>query len=256
MLALWLGVTAVVHAQQVQPAPPSAVKTTLRVGVSLAPGSGVVSEAGIVRGLEIDLAQALSSALGMELVLSVLPERDRHAALKGGRIDTLLSTRPLAELHALRLAASQPVLETGQMALLRREQAATFTRPLDVLTTHARVGFVRDADAARVVHQHFPHAQRVPFTVLKDAIDALRQAQIELLIVDAPTAWQITADPNEQQLIGVMELLTIEQCVWVVRETDEALLTSIDAVIKQWSTDGTLRRIIARWLPAQVQVGR
>nr|WP_238787448.1 transporter substrate-binding domain-containing protein [Thiospirillum jenense] len=254
MLALWLGVTAVVHAQQVAATPPSAVKTTLRVGVSLTPASGVVSEAGILRGLEIDLAQALSGALGMELVLSVLPERDRVEALRGGRVDTLLSTRPLAELHALRLAASQPVLESGQMAVVRREQTAHFTRPLDVFITRTRVGFVRDADAARVVHQQFPNAQRIPFAVLKEAIAALRDAQIDVLIVDAPTAWRITADPNEQQLIGVMELLATEQLVWVVRETDEALLVGIDAVIKQWSTDGTLRRLIARWLPAQVQV--
>lgn len=211
---------------------------------------------GVLSGLAIDLASQLSEQLGTELRLHQLPERDLVAALKGGRIDLLLSTRPSTELQALRLLPSQPLLQTGQLALIRQASMGRYTRQVDVLSTRGKVGFERGTTAARAVHQLMPHAERIPFAHAWQALVALKREQIDLMVLDALVAWNLLADPEESELTALLEPLIDQQLVWAVRETDVHLLARIDTTIGQWRADGTLERLIGRWIPLRIESTR
>lgn len=235
---------------------PAADAPGLRIGVAADARPLAFLDEGVLRGLEIDLAQALSNALDRELQLVELPRPRLIDALRGGRVDLILAALDRAELAALRLQASAPLLATGQMALVRSEDLRRFPRNLDVLLTDARVGYERGTRGARLVQDAMPNAERVPLSGASAGIAALRRGGIALFIHDATTVWTFAADPTEQELAGIFRPLTSEQLAWIMRADDTLLQRQVNQVIAHWRASGRLATLLNRWLPVQIEVHR
>lgn len=211
-------------------------------------------EQGVLRGLEVDLARSLADAMDRQLNLQEMPEPRLIDALRGGRIDLVMSALPSADLQALGLIASTPLLRTGQMALIRAEDVALFARPLDIITTTARVGFQRGSAGARFVQANLPEAERVPVTDAIWGVAALRAGDIDIFVHAATTVWAIAAAVDQQDLLGIFRPLTDERLAWVMRTDDETSRRNIDFIIRAWRDSGQLTTLINRWIPIQVEV--
>jgi polar amino acid transport system substrate-binding protein len=229
-------------------------RPTLRLGVSASGPPLAFFDHGVLRGLTIDLARALAEALDRDLQVQEMPEARLVDALRGGRIDLMLSTLPGSDLEALGLAAGETLFATGQMALMRAEDIVRFSRPVDIITTDARVGYQQGTAGARFVQSGMPAAERVPFADVSDGIAALRQGDVDLFIHDAPTVWAVAANTAEEQLLGAFRPLTEQRAAWTVRAEEKILLSGIDLAVRHWRDSGKLNRIINRWIPVRVEV--
>jgi ABC-type amino acid transport substrate-binding protein len=229
-------------------------RSTLRLGVSASGAPLAFFDQGVLRGLIVELAKALAETLDRELQVQEMPEARLVDALRGGRIDLMLSTLPEADLKALGLAASSTLFETGQMALIRAADVGRFGRPMDLITTQARVGYQQGTAGARFVQSGLPRAERVPFADVDLGIEALRRGDVDVFIHEAPTVWAIAAHGAELDLLGIFQPLTDARAAWIVRAEDPLLRTSIDLVLRQWREMGRLNRIVNRWIPLRVQV--
>jgi polar amino acid transport system substrate-binding protein len=233
---------------------PLPAQPTLRVGVAAEAPPLAFIDAGVLKGLTVELAQALARALGRTARLEVLARPRLLAALRGGRIDLMLAGLSPAEQQALGLAASSPVLSIGQMALLRAQDLTRFPRTVDLLTTKARVGYERGTAGARLVQEQMPGAERVPLPNAEMGLAALRHGDIDVLIHDATTVWRVAADPAEQQLVARFEPLTDEALAWMLRAEDRALGQAVDAALTELRATGELTRLINRWIGVRVWV--
>jgi ABC-type amino acid transport substrate-binding protein len=231
-------------------------RASLRFGVSAGGAPMAFFDHGVLRGLEVDLARNLADAMKAQLRLQEMPQPRLIDALRGGRIDLVLSTLPETDLRALGLVASETLLSTGQMALIRAEDVATFGRLLDIITTGARVGYQRGSAGARFVQANLPNAERVPVADATWGIAALRAGDIDLFIHDATTVWAIAADPDETELLGIFRPLTEERLAWVMRAEDEVLERNVNNIISAWHESGSLNGLINRWIRTQVEVER
>ncbi|NEX15580.1 MAG: hypothetical protein C1943_02805 [Halochromatium sp.] len=209
---------------------------------------------GVVQGLEVDLARALAAALKLQLNLYALPEPKLIDALRGGRIDLLLSGLPSAELAALGLSSSKPVLDSGQMAIIRTDDLGRFPRLIDLKLTAERVGYQRGSPGARLVQAQLPRAERVPFADANAGLIALRAGEIAIFIHAATTAWALAANPHETELTPLFQALSIEHWRFVMRTEDTQLRRDLDRVLKSWRASGRLERIIQRWIPLQIRI--
>jgi ABC-type amino acid transport substrate-binding protein len=228
---------------------------TLAIGISADGAPYAFTRAGVLMGLEIDLARALATALERELRLQRLPEGRLIDALRGGRIDLMFSRLPPADLNAFGLTTSTPVLATGQMALLRSDDLNRFPRLLDLELSTARIGYERGSLGARLVQARFARAERVPLAGPKEGLAALRAGQIDLFIHDATTAWRLAADPRETELTALYRPLTHTRLRVVLRSEDRHLKHEIDRILAEWHRSGRLKRLIGRWVPVQIRVG-
>ncbi len=226
----------------------------MRLGVSAHGAPLAFFDQGVLRGLVIDLARALAQDLDMELQVREMPEARLVDALRGGRIDLTLSTLPPTDLHALGLAASGSLLQTGQMALIRAHDLGRFSRTLDIITTDTRIGYQQGTAGARFVQNSMPAAERVPFADVEDGILALRRGDVDLFIHEAPTIWAVATDAAEEQLLGIFQPLTNERAAWVLRAEDERLLSGVNLLLRDWRESGRLGRMVDRWIPIRVEV--
>lgn len=251
-IVIALSLLLLVFAQQLTAA---SAPATLAFAISIDGPPLAFKRAGVVKGLQVDLARALAAALEVELNLHALPEPRLLDALRGGRIDVMLSALPSAELTALGLATSEPVLDSGQMAIIRSEDLARFPRLIDLKLTDQRVGYQRASLGARLVQARLPRAERVPFADANEGLAALRAGDIAVFIHEATTAWALASDPEETELTAIFRPLSTEQWRFVTRSEDAELLQDINRVLKAWRESQALERIILRWIPIQIRIG-
>jgi ABC-type amino acid transport substrate-binding protein len=232
----------------------AATSPKLVVAISIERPPLAFKHAGVVKGLQVDLARALAAALEFELSLYALPEPRVIDALRGGRIDVALSALPSTELSALGLATSEPVLNTGQMAIIRTADLNRFPRLIDLELTREKVGYQRGSLGARLVQARMPRAERVPFANATEGLAALREGEITVFIHEATTAWALAADPEETDLMALFQPLSAERQRFVTRAEDVKLLRDLNRVLDAWRGSGELERLIRRWIPIQIRV--
>ena len=247
---LWLlGVTLGLAACATEPTgPPPAAPVALRAGVTPDYPPIIFTQSGTLAGVEVDLGQGLGQRLGRPLQWVTLRWEDQIPALLDGRIDIIMSGMSVTEARRTRIAFSNPYLESGLMAALRKEDAAffpTFDRIPGSLTVVAAV----EGTTGDVFVQRLTGVRRQALSRASDGALALKRRSIDIFVHDAPfIMW--TVSENEADLAGLGQLLTRESLAWGLRRGDEALLDQVNAALSAWKQDGTLARIVKKWLPA------
>lgn len=250
MALLALGLLAFSGCRSVETRTPAAgtSENLLRIGISPTMPPLIFLESGEPSGAEADFARALGKEWGLELQWVMLPWEEQIPALQDGKIDMVMSGMSITDERLGQVAFSLPYLRAGQMALVRREDENRYMGFSVILST-GRVGVERGSTGEQLVRQSFHGARKKAFDSIEKAADALAEGKIDLLIHDAPTVWWLAARRSAQGLVPIQKLLTEEHLAWAVRGEDSALLDRVNRTLDQWNRDGTLEKIIKRWMP-------
>jgi ABC-type amino acid transport substrate-binding protein len=222
----------------------------LRVGITPNYPPLAFKRGGALAGIEVDFAQKLGPALGMQVNLVELPWEDLIPALRDQRIDIIMSGMSITDERKQLVSFAHPYLRVGQMVLLRRADAARLGTNRAINQPTTRIGFVNGTTGETYVEQHFQKAQARGFESVDAAVTALRAHRIDVFVHDAPSIYSITARERgpKSELVGRFEPLTKEYLAWAVRKDDTALLARLDTVLSQWNTDGTLDSVLSKWI--------
>ena len=223
-------------------------RSTLRVGVTPDYPPVVMKEDGILRGLEIDLAVRLADELGRPLDLVELPWDRQITTLLAGDIDLIMSGMTVTDLRRVRIDFCDPYMTSGQMAIVRRRDAAKVKTRDDILYTFDRVGVKKGTTADGFVQENCPRAQVVQYLVPNDAALAVRNRRLDVFIYDAPAIWWL-ASQYESDLAVVPIQLTREDIAWGIKPGNELLKGQINDILAHWKQDGTLQILHDRWVP-------
>ena len=101
-----------------------------------------------------------------------------------------------------------------------------------------------------LVQKEFQFTNRkIPFTLIKDAIQALVEERIDMFVDDAPVIWWKATAQEAQGLMLIPFFLTEEDLAWGVRKDDTALLESANLFLESWKSSGKLKSAIKQWIP-------
>jgi ABC-type amino acid transport substrate-binding protein len=203
-------------------------------------------------GVEIDFARALGKGLGKSIVFVEMPFPQLIKALLEDRIDIIMSGMSITNERLEHVSFTEPYAHVGQMALVRAENRSSFPDVRAFSKVTSSVGFVQRTTGEMAAKAFFPSAALTPQATIGDGIAALRQGQIDVFIHDAPTIWRIAGNPAEKQLEGLYWPLTKEPLAWAVRKNDEPLRFALNRQLESWEADGSLKRILARWVSLRI----
>lgn len=226
----------------------------IRVGLTPNFPPLVFREGGAIRGLEADFAARLERDLGVPFGLVELPWRELIPALLEGRIDVIMSGMSITPERGRRVHFCSPYLRSGQMALVRGDDAQRLGDPGAWGSPDVRVGFERETTGEEYVRGRLAGAQPVGFDDAADGIEALRAGTIDLLVHDAPTIWRTVggAAAPESPFRGIYVPLTDERLAWAVRpEEAGGLGARLSSALERWRTSGELDLLLARWIPVR-----
>lgn len=229
-------------------------QAVLRVGMTGDYPPLSFSSNGSVDGLEADMAKLVAYDLNRKIVFHTLDREKLIPALRSRSVDVIMAGMSITPARQALVRFVQPYMRIGQMALVRKSDAAAFKNPDSVLDFTGRTGYLADTTGANLVLGSFKRATPVALQSVDQAVAQLRNRQIDLFIHDAPTIWRIAGNTAEMQLTGLFWPLTTEYLAWAVRTEDEELAELLNASLSKMKQNGSLNALIKRRIPLRVDI--
>lgn len=201
-----------------------------------------------IAGVEADLASELGKALGRPVRLIAVPWEDQIDALIQGRTDLIMSGMSVTAARKVRIAFSDPYLQLGIMALVRSRDANRYAMMENILGGDARIGVEKGSTADAFANRNCRTPNAIYYLPPADAPFFLTNRRIDVYLHDGPAVIWI-ASKNEADLEAVRKPLTKDEIAWGLRKDDDELRSSVNRILAQWKKDGTLQRILDKWLP-------
>lgn len=236
---------------ETEPAPPPQAQNenVLRVGVSTNAPPLIFKQGERITGLEADFAREFASYLGKSLQFVELKWKNQISALLSHRTDIIMSGMTKTALREARVAFCTPYFRSGQMALIRMKDAASFRTGFYSIKDDLAIGAVKDTTGEFFVLEHFGDNKTVSFSNSTDAVKALIKGEIDIFIHDAPVIMYLGSEYENRRVTPVYSLFTEEYLAWAVRKDDPELLEAANAFLQEIHKSGRLKQLIQRWIP-------
>jgi len=224
-------------------------KSILRVGVTANSPPLIYKQNHKIVGLEAGFAKDFAAYLGKSLHFVELEWEDQIPALLENRIDIIMSGMSVTPLREVRIAFTLSYFESGQMALIRRKDAARFSAGLFSFTTSSAIGVVKDTTGEYFVETQFSSVKRKTYTNPRAAVKDLIDNDIDMFIFDAPMVLYLASENEIKGLTVLFALLTKEPLAWGIRKDNVELLESANKFLRTLNEEGKLKEMIKYWIP-------
>ncbi|MBL0225120.1 MAG: ABC transporter substrate-binding protein/permease [Geobacteraceae bacterium] len=114
----------------------------------------------------------------------------------------------------------------------------------------AKLGVMTGSTGEAVARKKFPEAQVNSFDDIMDAVAAIKSGQLDAIITLFPAALQVSKKNPELRLLP--EALDKEDTAIAIKKGNDDLLASLDRIISELKSDGTLDSMKGRWLKADL----
>lgn len=232
------------------------VPSPLRIGTTANYAPIIFKADGTFQGVEADLARAIGEILKVKTRIVEIPAEQLIAALNDNKIDVIMSGMSVTKERRKLVLFTKPYMEIGQMALIRTADRAQWSRPDALLAKDTRIGVEEGTTGETFAREKLPAAIITSFTTIDEGIDALLAKDIDIFVHDAPTIWRLSENTGMEKtgLTGLYRPLTNEYLAWAVRLQDKDLANALNQSIDIIKSNGTLGRIMGKWIPVQVKL--
>jgi ABC-type amino acid transport substrate-binding protein len=223
----------------------------LRVGVAPYYPPIIFKQDGIIAGVEADLANGLAKELGRQVQFVELRRQQLISKLLDGEIDIIMSGMSITRARKIRVNFADHYLKSGLVPMMHFDDAARFESNETVKQGYLSVGVVAGTTSEAYVRKNFPNVIRIAaLTKASDGAVSLKNRSIDVFIHDAPSIMWLVSE-NETHLTSHWKPLNTEDLAWGVRRDDQKLLDQVNGILKNWKNDGTLTKMLLKWLPAE-----
>jgi polar amino acid transport system substrate-binding protein len=233
---------------------PTPAAPPLRVGTSGDTPPYALRRDGQLVGLEIDLANALGQALGRRVDIVDLSWDRLFGALLDHQVDMVMDGVTVTPEREVRVAFGKPYLETGMAVLIRREDAKRYSSRDIACRSPIDVGVVGGTTGEKQLRERCPAMVARVYPSAPAAVGELRRRRIDAVVDDGPVLQWLQSQYDADLQISPMRIAE-QRLAWAFRPDDTTLRARADEALASMRADGTLARILARWIPSR-QSGR
>lgn len=222
----------------------------LRVGTTPNYPPLVSRRDGKLQGMEVDFANLLAQQLNVKVTMVELPWDELLPALVDDKIDVIMSGMSITPARAEYVDFTVPYMPIGQMALVRKVDLPRLREQEALNQPTSRIGVLQNTTGDYFARRELTRAKVFGFAGVEEGVAALRGNQIDFLLSDSPTVWELTGHnhPENDDLAGVYRRLTTEYLAWAVRQGDDTLRRQLNATVLLWAQNGQLADIVDDWI--------
>lgn len=225
------------------------MQNSLRVGISTNAPPLAYKINGKIQGVEADFAGQLAAYLGKELKLVELDWGKQIPALEAGRIDIIMSGMTITPNRTYRVAFTTPYLRSGQILLVRADQARKYSAGIySLMGDQPPIGVVENTTGDFFITKTINRPDLTRFKTSRVAVQALVQGKIDAVVHDAPILCYYAA-MSAEQVTPILQMATQEYLAWAVNKMDSELLARVNQFIAVQETNNGLKTTIKRWIP-------
>lgn len=152
-------------------------------------------------------------------------------------------------LREVRISFCIPYLKSGQMALIRREDAARFSTGIFALTTSSAIGVIKNTFGEYFVDEQYGSVKKITYSNSQRAVKDLIDKKIDMFIYDGPMILYLASSNETRGLTALFAPLTEESLAWAVRKDNRELLEAANTFLKDLNKDGRYQKLIKHWIP-------
>jgi polar amino acid transport system substrate-binding protein len=223
-------------------------KKILRVGTSGAqPPMTATTKSGEIIGMDIDLAKAIAEAMEVKLELVKLPFADLLPALKGGKVDMVLSGMTITPERNTEVAFYGPYYISGKGILAVSEKYAAIREATGLNSPEVSIAALKNSTSQKFAETITAKAKLHLADSYKDATDLLFQGKIDVLVADYPYCALAAYRYKEKGLIAGENPLTFEP-IGIAMPEDPLLVNWVGNFISVLRETGFLKKLHEKWL--------
>lgn len=248
--ALLMGAVALIHGGLVQA---GALDDAVRRGV-LKVGTTptyvpfeMTDKQGRIVGFEIDLLQAMSRALGVELELVAVPYTELLSGLMARKFDLIGSGMTVTQERNLKLNFSDSFIVVGQTVLLHPRLAGKVARIEDLDDAGYRIATTEGTTAEAAAQRFLGAARLSSFATPEEGVRQVVTGAADAFIHDAPYNLIAMTRPENQALLALEQPFTYEPLAFGLKKGDYDSLNWINHFLNQVAQDGTYDRLYDKW---------
>ena len=209
-----------------------------------------VGDQGASLGLDVELAVRIAHALNMKIERAPMNFGALLSALQAEKVDMVAGCMTITEERKKSVDFTIPYYSGGQALLIKRSVAES-AGPGKAITdlsrlASGRVGVMTGSVAEFYMEEKYPQATVGSFDNIADAVTALQGNKLDYVITAYTTALNFIK--NNRDLGFIPDKLMNEGPAIAVAKGNEALLLQLDGVLARFKADGTLAKIISRWI--------
>jgi polar amino acid transport system substrate-binding protein len=223
---------------------------TLRVGLDPTYPPFEVADDNGVNGLDVDLAKALASELGIGTEFVYFGYDGLYDALATKQVDVLLSALVIMPERRRDFDYSEPYFNAGEILVVSSEEnSISEMGDLDGRRLAVELGAQGHVEAIQWA-KRLGDLEILPYGSSGEALEAVATGQADAGLVDSISGRLFLSEqmPDQPQLKRLDKPVTVEPYALVVRIEDEMLLVNLNEALNTLTTTGQLDQIIARWL--------
>ena len=219
---------------------------TLTMGTNATfPPYEYVDDDGNIIGIDAEIAAAIAEKLGMELEIKDMEFDSLITACAGGSVDMVLAGMTVTDERKESVNFSDSYATGIQVIIVKEDSEIATVDDLESKTIGVQSGttgdiYCRDDYGEDSVKQYNNGAL---------AVAALQNGQVDCVVIDNEPAKNFVA-ANEGLKILDTEYITEDYAIAVAKENTE-LLEKINNAMAELKADGTIDKIINKYIPAE-----
>jgi polar amino acid transport system substrate-binding protein len=220
----------------------------LRVGTSGAqPPLSVTSKTGAIIGFEVDLANMLAGAMGVELKLVQKPFGELLSALEAGEVDLVMSGMTMTPERNLRAAFVGPYMVSGKSILTTSTALAAIDEAQDINQEDLTLTALKGSTSQKFVERLIPKANLVTTDDYDAGIKMVMEGKASAMVADFPICALTMMRYPDAGFATLAKPLTIEPIGVALAPGDSLLLNMVSNYLGALEAVGVLDALEAKW---------
>ena len=219
---------------------------------------------GEIVGIDAEIAAAIAEKLGMKLVIESINFDSIISSVKSGDADFGMAGMTVTDERKEEVDFSLSYATGCQMLVVGKNSALTSLDDLVAFPFDDKGDPIKDGNTATKIgvqlgttgalYAEWDGYDVVPYTTANEAILALKNGDVECVMIDsAPAQNFVDSDPENLRMIDGSEAYVVEEYAICVKKGNTELLNKIDAAIEALMEDGTIDAIIEKYIPSDVE---
>ena len=209
----------------------------------------MVADNGEFEGIDIEVAQAIADKMGLELVVDDMDFDGALLAAQNGKSDMVMAGVTITDERKAAMDFTNTYANGVQVVIVKEGSDIATIEDLDgkmIGTQRGTTGYIYCSDTPENGGYGEDHV--TPFDDGATAVQALINGQVDCVVIDnAPAQEYVKANPG----LKILETeFANEDYAIGVAKGNTALLDAINQVLKELTEDGTIQKIIDKYIPS------
>ncbi len=198
-------------------------------------------------GYDVDLAQALADAMGVELIIVDKPFGDLLTALQNGEIDAVISGMTMNPERSLQARFTKPYTLTGKSIVTKSSVLAKISKASDINDSRYTVTCIEGSNAKKFIERFIPDVKLITVASYKEGVDLVLADKADALLADYEVCIMSAMEHARDGLVTLSQPLTIEPVSIALPMDDAHLQNLIDNYLASLEMRGTLEMLEELW---------